>query len=311
MITLKEILSDLYVDRTTRELDERLKQCGLLEPLKKTIIQLNTVICDQKKLMASMKILPVGHIAANILFLVNRRLADEPDPDTKAELENLCSDVCMRMLKQFFDQLQCPTAPLYQQVVYALQETSTFHQYDFNQLLAFLKLDTHLAYHQSLQHAERFISSRPAPFYYWKGSPRDKQEFLQLLREQKLVTRIKGVAALFGSPNNPLKLGLDPARADILLQLFYTLKKDGWLSSPKGWGFYQVLAYHTPDFEQLFLHHKSPKRRINALKESKQQWADNQTRIDKWLSRLTRPQPGPRTGHARSSRASKKETVSV
>ena len=99
MINLREILSNLYVDKSVQELDEKLKQCGMLEPLKKTIIQLNAVISNQKGLIASMKVLPVGHIAANILYLVNRCVADQQHPDTKAELENLLSDVCVCLLK--------------------------------------------------------------------------------------------------------------------------------------------------------------------------------------------------------------------
>ena len=196
-------------------------------------------------------------------------------------------------------------------MVYALQDTCTFHHYDFNQLLTFLKLDTHLAYHQSLQHAEQIKSTKSIPVYYWKGTTRDKSEFLQLFREQKLVTRSKGLAALFDFADRPLDLGFDPAKADILLQLFYTLKKGGWLSSPKGWGFYQILAYHTPDFEELFLQHKLPKYRLNALKASKQKWIDNQRRIDKWLRPLTRPQNGLRTGHDKLGGSVKKETVLV
>jgi hypothetical protein len=298
MIQLREILSNIYVDKSYHELYKKLEQYHLSDPLQRTITQLNNLISNQKQVITAMKTLPAGHIASNLLHIANVCIAKEQDTSKKAELENFLSDVCMNILKKFFEDINLNVTPIYNQLFYALRDTCEFHNYDFNQLLVFLKLDSNLSYYQTLRNAEHYKHLEKPPFYYWKGKIKDKSTFLSVFTEQKLIKSKKGLAALFDSPTRELCLKFDPIKADLLLQLFYNLKKKGLLSSPKGWGFYQVLAYHTPDFEELFLNNKLPKYRINGLRESRQRWANNQLRIEKWLTSFEKIKTGLRAGHS-------------
>lgn len=296
MINLHQVLSTTYADRKESQIYDWLQFYSLAEPLQKTVAQLNKAITDQSTLLSDMKSIPVGHIASNLLLAVNQRIIRENNPDIVAELENTMSDICLGLLKEFFSHIKTDKKAIILQIDLALKDTCDFHNYDYHQLVRLLNLDSFISYLQTLKNSERIITGA-IPAYCWKGKPAEKADFLNILTERNLVRSKKRLALLLENPNQPLGLAFNPALANLTLQLFYTLKKLKLLS-PTAAGFYQVLQYHVLDFEKDFLKNKTPRARLNSLRQSKLQWNDNQQRIDKWLQSLWVPATGLRTVHS-------------
>lgn len=282
MISLRNLLSDLYPDRTEAELEELLIKLDLLIPLKNTITSLNALISIEGRLINELKALPVGHVVAHLLYSVNSRIQKEKQANTKSEIENLLSDICIEILSTFLENLKSDTKIAIAHIDYSLKDTCNFYGYDYHQLFKFLKLDSRISYHQSIRSAER-IENISVPSLLWKGEPQKKVEFIELFTDHKLAISKKGLFNLFEKPTYALNLQFNPALATLTLQFFYTVKKERLVTRTGGKGFYQTLAYHILDFDKIFLNNQEAKFRINSLRQSKAQWNENQLHIDKWL----------------------------
>ena len=280
------ILSSLYEDKTENEMISWLREYGFLEPVRKSVSQLNKVILNESLLLQSCKCLPVGHIACNLLWSINERIRSNNTALLLVELENTMSDVCFALLKEFFIYIRSDKKAIVMQIDVALRDCCEFHNYDYSQLVRLLKIEQGISYFQALQNSERLVSSE-IPRHCWKGKPTDKAEFLSIFTEQKLLKSKRGLAKLFENPTEPLNLAFDPSQANLLLQFVYSLKKLK-LISPTVVGIYQVLEFHVPEFKKDFLKNQPGGNRVDALKQNKTQWSDNQLRINKWLSPFTR-----------------------
>jgi hypothetical protein len=150
-------------------------------------------------------------------------------------------------------------------------------------LIQFLKIDATASYLQSRKLADPIVTSSSIPTLHWKGSQKEKNDFLDVFSDQKLVKSKKGLAKLFDNPEKPLLLQFDRAQADLVLQFFYTLKSQKLVTHSGCKGFYEALEFHLLDFKKDFLKNQKAGRRINALHQSRVKWNENQRRIDKWL----------------------------
>ena len=295
MLNIRDILSSLYANRSAEDLYIWLGKQGLLDSFKRIVSQLNAVVEDEETLLRDFRSLPVGHIAANLLWAVNRKIAAEGDPESAKEMENILSDICLQMLMSFLNKIKSDKTIVWLQITYALKDTCEFHNYDFNQLIQFLKIDAAASYMQSKRSAERVSLAPSIPSFCWKGKSEQLSDFLDIFSDQKLIKSRKGLAQLFGNPSAALQLQFDPGLADLVLQFFYTLKSRKLVTHTGCKGFYQALEVHIPDFKNKFLKNQEAGRRINALKQSRAKWSDNQRRIDSWLLSFDLWEPGFRT----------------
>lgn len=282
MIKLETILATLYADQQGKELAEWLESNKLLEPIKRTVSQLNLHILNQDSLIKECKTLPVGHIASNLLVVINSRISLEHDHDKAKILENTLSDIAVAILTQLFDYIQ-QKKTVSVQIMLALKDTCELFNYDYSQLIRFLKMDQHLSYLSSMKHSEKAAGVQSIPSFIWKGKQTHKAEFINMLSERKLFLKKKGLQILFAKPDRCLDLCYNPTQVNLTLQFFSFLKKGKLLTFTGCDGFYQVLAYHIKDFEKIFLNNLEAGTRLNALKQSKTVWNDNQQRIEKWL----------------------------
>jgi hypothetical protein len=127
MINLREMLSTIYADKTAEELYAWLEDQQLLEPFKRVVTQLNAIISEEEKLLKSCQSLPVGHIAANLLWAVNKRIAAEGSPERAKVLENALGDICLRVLLTFLNSIKSDKTATWMQINYALEDTCNFH----------------------------------------------------------------------------------------------------------------------------------------------------------------------------------------
>lgn len=282
MIKLDYILTNLYADQSARELSDWMETHQVLGPVRRSVFQLNMHISEQDIVIKNCNVLPVGHIASNLLIMLNTRIRQEKDLNKIKELENTLSDIAIALLTELFNHLRQPRAASIQ-IKAALKDTCEMFNYDYSQLLRFLKLDTNLSYHNSMQRAERVAAPPRIPSYIWNGKPADKKSFIHIFSERKLFLKKSGLALLFEKPDEPLNLAYNPAQTNLTLQFFSNLKGRSIITHTGCNGFYKVLGYHIQDFEKVFLQNKTAGVRLNTLRQSKAQWNDNQRRIDSWL----------------------------
>jgi len=291
MIDLKKILDTLYSDKSHIELEKMLREAQLYNAFKTTVTQLNTLIVKEKELLKTMKVLPVGHIAANLLSTLNAQLKLIVDLDKKKKMESFLSSLSYQVLKSFLASITSPKEPLINHISLALHDTCSLNNYDSNQLFLLIDLKSELAYKRSQKNKDLKIglpeiTAGGIPSYIWNGADNNLKAFLAIFSEQKLMLTKKGITSLFNNPDSNLNLQFNPANADLVLQFFYTLKKKKLLKCSRSNGFYLVLNFHVLDFEKLFLKNKPAQKRINALRQNKTKWLENQKRIDKWLNNI-------------------------
>lgn len=295
MVNIREILSSLYANRSAEDLYVLLEQWDVLESLKRVATQLNSIIQNEEILIKDCHSLPVGHIASNLLWAVNKRIALEGNPETTKEMENILGDVCLAVLLAFLDSIKSEKSLVWMQINYALRDSCDFHNYDFNQLIRFLKIDTAASYFQSRKSADRIAYKEPIPSLCWKGKPEQLKDFLDIFIDQKIIRARKGLGKLFQNPSEPLQLQFEPELANLVVQFFYTVKHNGLVTHAGCKGFYQALEFHIVDFKKLFLKNQEARKRINSLRQSKSKWINNQQRIDSWLQLFPIHKNGRRT----------------
>lgn len=293
MVNIRDILSTLYADRSAEDLYAWLNEQELLEPFKRVAIQLNSIITDEESLIENCRVIPVGHIAANLLCTINRRLAGEGKLEKAKEMANILGDICLGVLLSFLNSIKSDKSIVWLQINYALKDTCDFHNYDFNQLLQFLKIEA--SYLQSRKSADAIVRQQSVPSLCWKGRTTQLSDFLEIFIDQKMLKSKKGLTKLFENPEQALQLQFHPGMADLVVQFFYTIKNRKLVTHTGCKGFYQVFEFHIPDFKKDFLKKREAGRRINVLRQSEAKWHDNQQRIDKWLQNFQVSKTGSQT----------------
>lgn len=297
MIKLPNLLNDLYANRSAEELVTWLNSYELLDVVKRTVTQLNRVISDQNKLAKTHRSLPVGHIAANLLTTVNTRIRLVNNYDQAREMENILGDICHKLLANLMIYIETDKLAVWNHIEYALRDTCEIQNYDAQELMTFLKVNSTTSYIQSLQSAEKAsLTITQIPAYCWKGRPVDWSDFEDVFVTERITAKKSRIHKLFNNPGRSLGLRFNTERADFILQFFYTLKKLKLVTHMGIKGFYEVLEFHVLDFRKEFLKEKDARQRINALKQSTARWAENQLHIEKCLKHFvlkTGPQAVP------------------
>lgn len=283
MINLREILNSLYQDKDADSLVSILKKEHLFLPLRKTETQLNELIKDQLQLMQQMKCIPIAVTVSNLLIAVNSRIAAIAEKDRKA-YEILLSDIVQKLIQELSKQIELKRKEFALQLAFALEKTCEFQDYDKHQLWSYLNINSILSYAASLKAGEKIKNSNGAvPSFVWKGHSQKLESLLDLLIDQSLMLKKPGFIKLFSNPVNEVKIHFNEEKADIILQLFSRLKEKKLVGFKDCKSIYDVLRYHSLDFEEKFLKGKTPRERMNVLKNSKAKWAANQALIEIWL----------------------------
>ncbi|MFZ4751935.1 MAG: hypothetical protein ACOYLG_01210 [Chitinophagaceae bacterium] len=284
LINIRNIIDKLYPDKSGDELIVLLEEHHLFDLLKKTEIQLNELINEKESLRKKYKVLPIGALIANQLICVNTKLKTCPN-EQRVALEQLMSDITFSIFRELADCFGHMKAELFDHIAFALEKTCEFQGYDKFQLLNYLKIDKAVSYQSAIQTGEKIKKAQIfVPKLTWEGNPMQFNAFLLLFKERSLLAKSNSFAKLFSDPDRNLKISFNEERSDITLQLLDFLKKKKLISCSPCRSIYVVLKYHVLDFEEKILKNKSPRLRMNALKNSKKKWADNQAIIEKWTT---------------------------
>lgn len=285
MINLDTILSELFEDRTARQLLEQLDAIGVTNHLRKAVIQINELISKQDELLKEEGIIPIGSLVANLLSSINNQLRNSNITEKK-EAEYILSEIIRKLILEMMSRFAKTPKNIAFQLGFALEKTCHFYDYDVQQLLQYLKLPELLRELRFTKAANKLgnKSSTAIPALIWKGRPNSLPDFVDLLADMKLLNSRKGFNSLFNLPKTKLTITMNEQKTEEILLLFAYVKKKRLISFSGCRSIYDALKYHVLDFENKFLLSKTPQERLNRIKNNKRKYQQQQELIENWIS---------------------------
>jgi len=258
IMSLKEILQEHFYD-CERPL-ALLKKHNLEELFENSVQVIRIEIQKEPIDFAKFRV-----IASNVLVAVNTKLRDINDSYEKGYLENIAREVAVHLLSKI-SMSAGNAARLMGEIKSGLETTSSLNGYNFEALIALLKLNNE---------SSRVTGSRlNGPFYYeWKGSPNDLDDLVQNLKSAGWISSVKQFRKLFTNHRGEtLQIPFNPERLHDVLALFDVLKAKK-LITPKGSkGHFHSLRCYLVDFENKVLIKEDPKTIKMIAKRDTENW---------------------------------------
>lgn len=256
-MSLAEILKELFYD------DEMpltlLKKHHLEDTFEKSI--------DLIKIEIEKKPVDFGKfrdIASNVLVSVNTKLREITEPIEKRYVELLLKEVAVCLLSKITKTTN--SERLLAEIYSALETTSSIKGYNFEALVALLKLN---------QKGSKFMTSRlSGTFYYdWNASDSDLTDMIQSLKSHGWITTVKDFRSLFTNHGNEnLQIQFESTKISDLIALFEVLKSKK-LITPRGCkGHFYPLKRYLVNLEKELLIKNDPKVLKMMAKRNKDNW---------------------------------------
>ena len=295
MIDLHQIIAGLYVDKSYHEIKDLLEEQNMYIPLKKCTILLNEALATEKKVVPTdLRSIQIGHIASLILVSVNEKLKTIKIIDKRSQLEEILSSICRKILQNFLSQTKSDISILTYQLMVALQDSCTFHDYDYQKLDSFLGLEGTILKMVAEKKPNNVIMPKTSPpvktvpGYWWKGAKNDKPDFIELVADVTNEKK-KTIHKLFDKPTERLNLNFNASKANYILHFFSKTKGQLIGRHGTGYGYYQVLGFHVLDFEEKFLKYRPAREIINLIKNNRSKYQENEEKFDKMLTYFVKP----------------------
>jgi hypothetical protein len=216
-------------------------------------------------------------IASSILVSINGILRHIEDPLEKSYLEILLKDIAVYLLENAESNVSNPEK-FVAEIISSLQTASSIHGYNFEALVALLKLNK--AGHLKLI----FQNSGKQYHYEWMGSKADLDELLATMLSEQWINSIKDFRKIF-SDHRVDNLGIKFSRLKLkeLIVLFDLLKEKDLIRPKGGKGHFHPLKVHLVDLEKDILFTRDPKVVKMIAKRNEEKWASAVKIIEKWL----------------------------
>lgn len=224
----------------------------------------------------------VRDIATNILVTVNTRLREIPDKNERGYLEQITKEVAQYLLTKLLSS-SSSSAKLLSEITSALQTSAKLHGYNFEALVALLKI--------SKKSLSIKWPQRNGFYYQWNCSDNDLDELLANIKSAGWIESTKSFKKLF-TDHKTQHLNIQFAKENKveLLALFDVLKDQGLISPKGGKGHFHPLTIHLVDLENKFLFLRDPKTDKNVAKRNGQNWSRMITNGQLWVKGFkTRP----------------------
>jgi hypothetical protein len=203
-------------------------------------------------------------IASNVLVTVNSKLREISDPLEKGYLELILKEIADYLLSKVTTSFT-DSGRLISEIRSALETTSSLKGYDFEALVALLRLNS----------SSKYLSSRlSGTFYYeWKGKQSDLSDLIETLKSSGWITSVKNFRKLFVAHGDPsLNIEFSRTKRNDLIALFDVLKAQG-LITPKGCkGHFYPLKRYLVDLEGKRLFETDPKTLKMLAKRNQKKW---------------------------------------
>ncbi|MPM13609.1 hypothetical protein SDC9_59967 [bioreactor metagenome] len=271
MITLKQILEAEFADANLEEISSLLQQHNLYVLIEESLGLINTHLKLKSKEIKTFGFSQISHIAAGVLIRINEYLHLLEYQQRTEEEENisyLCSSIFRRCLQILVIKMPEKSRELFSKSLYiTLQDTCRLYGYDFNQLLQIFSILVIADEKQAIQSAPS--SQKPkskykdlTPYYEWEGNKAKFDLFISLFSKYEICadTELDKIKLLFSIQFRNLSINLNVGNRRTVLQFFFYLKNNGFVSFHNCGGFYQVLQYHVIDYDAVFLKNGDPQR---------------------------------------------------
>lgn len=296
MLQFEKILKAEFEDANLNEIIKKISSHKLYDPIVKAVDLINEHLEHSDHELSSYGTPQISHIASSLLIKINeylRTLISKKREKQKKELEYILGGLLKRLLMQITERLPAEIKIKFATVIYAaLKDTCALYDYDFVQLMKFLRVE-HSAIENSIsQDASpeidlNEVGSEQIPCYIWNnGANKEFNRFIKMIRKHRITEDIEKFKLLFQNPSKNLAIRFDEKRVVFVMQFLSCVNDSGFVLT-NGFGFYQVLQCHVFDFDKTFLKGDTPQRRIAAVKK-KTGWEPIKKGLNKELTSIVK-----------------------
>jgi hypothetical protein len=268
-MNFEQILRDLFHDPE--------KPLALLRRHKLELLFINSIeLISNEIKQRAIDFGKVRDVASTVLVTVNSRLREIEDENERSRLEQIAKEIAEFLLMNLLNSSKSSNKVL-SEITAALQTTSKLNGYNFEALVALLKLSRRSAIFK--------LPLKGGYSYRWNGDESDLDDLLRNMKDAGWIVSLKSFKTLFSDHKAEL-LNVQFTREKLcdLLALFDVLK-DRHLISPRGGkGHFHPLTVHLVDLDNNVLVDRSPKTIKNIAKRNKQNWAKMVGNAETWVA---------------------------
>ncbi|MCA6437544.1 MAG: hypothetical protein IM592_13740 [Bacteroidetes bacterium] len=290
-ITIQSIVEAEFANVNINEIISQLKDHHLYDFIIKSLEQINEHIKLKKNSIKTNGILNIAPIGVIMLVKFNeyfRNLIQGEKCEEKEKLEYLLGNFMKRLLINVIKAVpKKEKQAQLQHIVVGLIDACKLHNYDFEKLSKFLNTDDMvLEFYAHLPNSESISNStsNQLPGLIMKhDSPEALSLLINILKNEGITEEYNKFIELFNHPKENLAITFNQINKIHVLQFLVVLKNSGIVSFHHCGGFYQVFSCHVKNFDEVFLHGKTPQKRIDAVRKlkdwfSKEEHFENQLR---------------------------------
>jgi hypothetical protein len=268
-MNFEQILRELFHDPE--------KPLALLRKHKLELLFINSIeLISEEIKQTTIDFGKVRDIASTVLVTVNSRLREIEDENERGRLEQIAKEIAEYLLMNLLNSSKSSNKILLE-ITAALQTTSKLNGYNFEALVAILKLSRKSAIFK--------LPLRSGYSYKWNGPETDLDDLLRNMKDAGWIGSSKSFKTLF-TDHKAEVLNIPYAKEKLcdLLALFDVLKNRKLISPKGGKGHFHPLTVHLVDLDNNFLLDRSPKTIKSIAKRNKENWARMIKNAEIWVA---------------------------
>lgn len=295
MLILNKILREEFATQEIEEIKTLLIKYELDKTLNKTIELIRNTLKDSDLHIKAFGFIQINHIAVSLLIEVNETLRklDKRKTKDKSKIESNVGRLCSNILSKVIEkQTEKQQIKIVNSLLISLKEVCEFKEYNFQELLFFLGLESLAGENVAEKQSENVVlpsnkEIKKIPGYKWNGGEGNLDKFIAVLVSLKICKEPRKFKQLFENPSKNIAISLNNSKSDYVLQFLCCVKESGLIScyGNKNQGFYQVLQTHIKSFDDVFLKFKTPREAMDRVKKLKN-YDNNKNKFDKILKEI-------------------------
>lgn len=295
-LSFQNIIEAEFGNANIDEIKQKLEEHNLFDFIANCVSQINEHLKVKAETIKQNEALNIAPIGAMMLVKFNdyfRDLLSKNNNSKKVEIEYFLGNFTKRILIIVIDIVpQSIKQKQLQNIVTGLSDACKLHNYDFEKLSAFLRIDEmvlELYSHLSFSETPVLSNTSQLPGFKMKNKSTESLSILiEILNKENITKDNEKIIQLFNTPKKNLAIEFNENKITQVLQFMAVLKNSGLISYHACGGFYQVLSCHVKNFDAVFLNGKTPQQRIDKVRKLKN-WCDSKDYFDGQLKQLLTP----------------------
>jgi hypothetical protein len=282
LISVKNIINDLYVDKKQHVFDLILKY-ELEQPIQNLVNFINNKI--QKK-QSGIKGLP----SAFLTQINSGFLAKIQDSEEKRELEEILSNISTYLLEKYIQSINLPSASIVKDLQEELKTTCEINSFDYNALNKVFPIETLVKFAKLSSNTSEEVNllTKPPIYYYeWNGgSPNNLDDLIKNLKSENHISNVWEFRRIFKEHTGDIRVLINKESLDFIIILFDTLvDKNKQLLIPRGknCGKFHPLKLYAVDFDKKVLIENEPKHIKYRIMKNESYYLKLKGKAEKWI----------------------------